>query len=159
MGSAASVKQLDQRFKITVLPAKDQIARMQGVIARQAFLEDADFSPGHELDNWRHAKSELVKALCYGLILRDDDIWVETDTGAEFEGTVEILVSSRQVTICGKPRSSQKRKLVETGNLQEQSEIIFRVLNLPVDIEPSAVTAKLNGPMLEICLPKAHTAG
>jgi len=39
---------------------------------------------------------------------------------------------------------------------QDKNGIVFRTLELPVDVEPSAVTGKRNGPILEICFPKVR---
>lgn len=143
MSSESPGKQSDNPIQISVVPATDQIDRIRGVA-------------GQEIENWRHAKCGCVGALCYGWMVRGENIWVETD-GTEFEdGTVEIWASPRRLTICGRPRYSRKRKEVARGGLQEEKETIFRVLDLPVDVEPSAITAKLNGSMLEICLPKAQ---
>ena len=73
MSLETSPKQADEKFKISVVSAKDQITRIQGIVARRAFCETA-CSPGHEVKNWRRAKSELVRPLCRGQMIRDDDI-------------------------------------------------------------------------------------
>lgn len=153
MSSEISPKQADEKFKISVVTAKDQPTRVEGTVARHAFLEAA-CALGHEVESWRRAKSELVRPLCHGQMIRDDDIWVETNTGEFGEGTLEILVSPRHITICGKPRSSRIGEMTEGKDSRGKNEIVFRILELPADVEPSAVTAKLNGPMLEIRFPK-----
>ena len=155
MISETSPKQEDEQFKISLVSAKDQLTRVQGAVARHAFLEAA-CGLGHEVESWRRAKSELVTPLCQGQMIRDDDIWVEINTGEFEEGTLEILVSPRRVTICGKPRNPRIGEVTKGKKSQGKNEIVFRTLELPVDVEPSAVTAKLNGPILEICFPKAH---
>ncbi len=97
MSSETPSKHADEKFKISVLSAKDQLTRVQGTVARHAFL-GAACSLGHEVEIWGRAKSELVRPLCHGQMIRDDDIWVETNTGEFEEGTLEILVSPRHVT-------------------------------------------------------------
>ena len=47
MSLETSPKQADEKFKISVVSAKDQITRIQGIVARRAFCETA-CSPGHE---------------------------------------------------------------------------------------------------------------
>jgi hypothetical protein len=155
MNSDALPKQVDNKFKISLVSVKDQLTRVQGIVARRAFLEQP-CSVGHEIDNWRRAESELVKPLCHGQMIRNDDIWVETNIGEFEEGTIEILVSSRHVTICGKQRDSRIGEVTEEKDSQRTNNVVFRTLELPVDVEPSAVAAKLNGPILEICFPKAQ---
>jgi hypothetical protein len=148
MNSEAGTKRPGEGIKICVVSAEDQATRIQGAIARRAFLTGGASIPGRELQDWRHAKSELVKGLCCGLTIHDGDIWVGTDTEEFKESTIEIWVSSRHATICGNPRGSQ-----------EKDTMVFRTLELPVEVEPSAVTATLNGTLLEICFPKAHAQG
>jgi hypothetical protein len=155
MSPETSPKHADEKFKISVVSANDQLTRVQGSVARHAFL-GAACSFGHEVEIWGRAKSELVRPLCHGQMIRDDDIWVETNAGEFEEGTLEILVSARHVTICGKPRNSQIGEATKGKPSQDKNEIVFRTLELPVDVEPSAVTAKLNGPILEICFPKVR---
>lgn len=155
MSSETSPKQADEKFKISVVSAKDQLTRVQGAVARRAFL-GAACSFGHEVEIWRLAKSELVRPLCHGQVLRDDDLWVETNTVEFEEGTLEILVSPRHVTICGKPRNSRIGEATKKKDSQDKIEVVFRTLELPVDVEPSAVTAELNGTILEICFPKVR---
>ncbi len=155
MNSDRLPRQVEKQFKISLVSAKDQLTRVQGIVARRAFLEQP-CGIGHEIENWRRAESELVKPLCYGQMIRNDDIWVETDIGGFEEGTIEILVSPRHVTICGKERDSRIGQVTEEKNSQRKNKIVFRTLELPADVEPSAVAAKLSGPILEICFPKAQ---
>jgi HSP20 family molecular chaperone IbpA len=153
---AVSTTQSDKGFKIVVVSAKDQMARIQGVITHDALSGTAGSNPDHKLETWRDAKSELVRELRYGMMIRDEDIRVETDTEEFKKGTVEIWVSPRYVTICGEPRSWRTGKVVEGCGSKKKCKILFRALDLPVDVEPSGVTAKLSGPILEIYFRKAH---
>jgi HSP20 family molecular chaperone IbpA len=149
------ITKANEKFKISAVSAKDQLTRVQGTVARHAFLEEG-CSPGHEVEIWRRAKSELVRPLCHAQMIRDNDIWVETDAGEFEEGTLEIMISPRHVTICGKPRNSRIGEMTKGKGSQSRNEIVFRTLELPVDVEPSTVTAKLNGPILEICFPRVR---
>lgn len=149
-----SETQTDERLKIAVVSAKDQTVRIQGAIARRAFLRSGGYIPGHELENWRHTKSKFVKALLCGMTIRDQEIWVGTDAGEFEEGTIEIWVSPRHVTICGKLRGSRTGEAPSGRASREIDEIGFRLLELPVEIEPSDVTANFNGSLLEMCFPK-----
>jgi HSP20 family molecular chaperone IbpA len=155
MNSDRLPKQVEKKFKISLVSAKDQLTRVQGIVARRAFLEQP-CGVGREIENWRRAESELVKPLCHGQMVRNDNIWVDTNIGEFEEGTIEILVSPRHVTICGKARDSRIGQVTEEKDSQRKNKIVFRTLELPIDVEPSAVAAKLNGPILEICFPKAH---
>ncbi|HWF39945.1 MAG TPA: Hsp20/alpha crystallin family protein [Candidatus Acidoferrales bacterium] len=155
MTSEGQTKQSCKKVEIRVVSANDQTARIQGAIARRAFFHAGDHNVGHELDNWRLAKSELLRPSCFGEMIRDDAIWIGIDTRKLVDGTIEVWVSPRHVTICGIARDSLRGGTLKAGS-QEQGRMVFHSLDMPVDIEPSAVTSEFNGTMLEICFPKAH---
>lgn len=145
MSSEAQTKQPNERLKIAVVSAKEQAIRIQGAIARRAFLGRETCIAGDDLQKWRRAKSELVKTLHCGLAIRDEDIRVRADAEEFKESTVEIWVSPRHVTICSEPYGSQ-----------EKDRMVFCALDLPVEVEPTVVNAEVKGPELEIYLSKAH---
>jgi len=155
MTSEKQTKQSRRKVVIRVVSAKHQTARIQGAIARRAFLYAGDRNLGHELDNWRLAKSELVKPVRCGEMIRDDAILIGIDTGQFAEGTMEVWVSPRHVTISGISRDSLMGVVVKAGS-QERGTRVFHSLDMAVDIDPSAATAEFNGTILELCFPKAH---
>lgn len=155
MPSERQTKQSRKKVAIRAVPAKDQTTRIQGAIARRAFLRGGDHNLGHELDNWRAAKSELLKPLRCGEMIRDDAIWIGIDTGKLAEGTIEVWVSPRHVTISGISRDSLAGVLVKPGS-QERGTRVFHSLDMPVDIDPMAASAEFNGTILELCFPKAQ---
>jgi hypothetical protein len=89
MNSYTLPKQVEKQFKISVVSAKDQLSRVEGNVARRAFLEES-CGVGHEIENWNRAQSELVKPLCHGQMIRNDEISVDTNIGEFEEGTIEI---------------------------------------------------------------------
>jgi len=144
-----------EKVKLTIMAADEQTRRVQEAVARRAFeiFERGGSTPWHELEDWRQAERELASPLCYGRMAVGDSLWVGADVAAFSEGTVEIWVAPRKITICGKPRLDgvdAHRKNVGPG-----PEIIFHVLDLSVEVDPSHVTAKFNGSSLEILLRRA----
>ena len=125
-----------QSINIAVVSTNDQTSRIQGAVARRAFVRCGACIPGHELEDWRQAESELVSPLSHGLMICDEDIWVGTDVTQFKEGTIEIWVSPRHVTICGESGGGQREK--ESGPAQGE-KLVFRVLHLPIEVEPAAV--------------------
>ena len=158
MASERETKQSRKKVEIRVVSPEDQTARIQGAIARRAFFHAGDRNLGHELDDWRLAKSELVRPLRCGEMIRDDAILVGIDTRQFTEGTMAVWVSPRRVTISGISRDSLAGVVVKAG-AQERGTRVFHSLDMPVDIDPSAVTAEFNGTILEICFPKARGQG
>jgi len=149
----AGTKQSGPVLNISVVPANDQTARIQGAIARRAFLPSRPYFPGHELEDWLKAESELVSPLCYGLMTNDEEMLVGTSVAEFKKGTIEIWVSPRLITISGESVGRNEGKQSATA---QRERLIFRVFRLPVEVEPEAITAELNGSSLELRLPKVH---
>jgi hypothetical protein len=145
--------------KVVILNSNEQTRNIREAVACRAYELFANRGSvgGHELEDWRQAEAELAKPLCCGLMQFEANLWVEAGTAAFQSGSVEIWVAARNITICGKPCSPP----VNTGDAEHGTrgwpEIIFRVLDLPVEIDPSGTTVKLNGPSMEILFKKAKT--
>jgi PAS domain S-box-containing protein len=148
----------DEKLKVVALSAREQTRKIQEVIARRAYeiFVSRGAECGNELKDWREAENELIKPLCCGLMSVGENLWVEVDPAVFEPGSIEYLGGSPQLTICGKPHTSDtnthKRQAVANRSL----EMIFRVIDLPLEIDPSGVTAKFRGASLEILLRKVQ---
>jgi hypothetical protein len=144
--------------KVVAVNANEQTRRVQEAIARRAYeiFDSRGSASWHELEDWRQAESELLRPRCSGQMSLNDSLWIGADAAIFEEGTIEIWVAPRQLTICGKPcvnKADAHRK--HTGS-HPGGGMIFHALDLPVEINPSRVTAKFNGSSLEILLRKVQ---
>lgn len=145
--------------RVVILNSSEQMRKIRQAVACRAYelFANRGSAGGRELENWRQAEAELTKPLSCGLMQLEENLWVEAGTAAFQAGSIEIWVAARNITICGRPCSSG----VNCGNpgfaARSFPEMIFRVLDLPVEIDPSATAVKLNGPSLEILFKKAKT--
>jgi HSP20 family molecular chaperone IbpA len=83
----------------------------------------------------------------------DEEMWVGTSVAEFKRGTIEMWVSPRLITISGENVGRSEGK--QSATVQRE-RLIFRVFRLPVEVEPEAITAELNGSSLELRLPKVH---
>ena len=145
-------------LKITPLKPVERDARIHDAIAQRAFqiCEKRNCVPGHQLEDWRRAESETLRPLSCGYIVLDDKIGLSTDAACFDEGEIEICVEPRRVTICGGQRACKTGDMNEKAVSSLNGNLIFRTLDLPMQIEPSQVTARFKGRTLEIDLPKGH---
>jgi hypothetical protein len=113
----------------------------------------------HELEDWREAEAELVRSCCSGRMSVDGTLWMGTDAAVFERGTIEIWVAPRRLTICGKPRAAKRSvgTVTERSGSYPDGGMIFHVIELNCEIDPSRVTAKTNGPSLDILWAKAGT--
>ena len=147
-----------EKPRVVAVPASEQMRRVEEAVARRAYeiFESRGSGPWHELEDWRKAESELVHPRCSGQMNLNGALWIGTDAAIFEEGTTEIWVAPHHLTICGKPRmdkSDARRKHIGS---HPSREMIFQAFDLPVEIDPSHVTAKFNGWSLEIFLRKAQ---
>lgn len=140
--------------KVTPLNSNEQATRIREAVSRRAYeiFERRGGTPLHDSDDWRQAESELVRPCCCGHMTLDGNLWLSTDPSCFEEGTIEIWVAPRRMTLCGNPRIGSK-----SSELREQNaDTIYRVINLPLEIDPEGVTTRFSGPSLEILMRKAQ---
>ena len=147
----------DQTLKVAIIDADQQSRRIHEAVGCRAYaiFESRGSVAGHELEDWQQAEGELVSSLCCGRMTVGDSLWVEADAAIFVRDTIEIWVASRKITICGKPRMDRVNSHRKDSELRRGGEKIFRVLDLPVEVDPCHVSVKFNGPSLELLLRKA----
>ena len=146
-----------RHLKITLLNPIERDAKIHDAIAQRSFqiCKKRNCAPGHQLEDWRRAESETLHLLNCGYLVLDDKIALSTDAACFEEGEIEICLEPRRLTICGRQRGRKQGVLTQKATSSLNGNLIFRALDLPVQIEPSEVTARFKGRSLEIDLPKA----
>jgi HSP20 family molecular chaperone IbpA len=86
----------------------------------------------------------------------DGGLWVSVDASHFHEGTINIWVAPRRMTISGKSKSRLQSAEGTRGIPAREEEIMFREVELPVEVDPSNATACINGKFLEIRLKNAQ---
>ncbi len=142
-----------RHLKITRITPEERARIVRAAIAKGAFQisESRGFEPGHELDDWRRAESEIVRPLNCGFLVSHHSIQLSTDAACFSEGEIEIYVEPRHLTICGTERTCMPGAVSKSPDRS-----IIRSLELPHEIEPSEVFARFKGRMIEIDLPRAY---
>jgi hypothetical protein len=141
--------------KTLVISEDEQQRKVHDAIAQRAYqiYEERGSLRGHEDEHWRQAESQLLKRVCCGVTTVNGDIWIEMDAGCFQEGSVEVWLAPRRVTICGRPAST------EFGGLRDlrvpNTRLGFRIIELSVETEPLKATARFRGRSLELTLTRA----
>lgn len=149
-----------EKVKLFAVSASEQERRVEEAIACRAYeiFGSRGSASWHELEDWRQAESDLMHPRCSGQMRVDGTLWVGNDARVFEEGTIEIWVAPRRLTICGKPRVSDSGAATERSGSCRGVEMTFQVVDLTCEVDPSRVTAKIDGPSIEILLGKAGTA-
>ncbi len=146
-----------ENIGIAAVDAEEQARRIHAAIARRAYEIFENRGSGlHEQEDWRQAESALLQPFCVGRMSLDDSLWVSMD-GTHFqEGTINLWVAPRRLTVCGKPRAKRQAASLLPRNSHPEEDLVFREVALPIEIDPANVRARFNGRALEILLRKAQ---
>jgi len=130
--------------------------RIAGAVAWRAFQisQDGGFAPGHAVEDWKRAEAEVVSPLCAGLTMGSDRILVSTSATRFKECAIAICAEPRRLIIFGRRRACAASRRQPGDHSDPQAHRMVDILNLPVEIDPSRVTARFSQDMLEIMLPK-----
>ena len=145
----------ENTIRITAVNSVEQARRVDEAIARRAYeiFERRGGLGWHELEDWRTAESEIRSKLFIGLTSSEDSLLVSCNIGRFEEDSVEIWVAPRQITICRKPVRDEK----QLPTSHSYRSVVFRIVALPVEVEPHRVFIKTKQKFLEIHLPIVHT--
>ena len=139
----------------------DHIEKLHDEITRRAFsiFEDNGHIPGHDLDHWLQAESELVHPVHIEVREKNGEVIVRAETPGFTAADLEVSVDGRQLTISGKRESKEeKTDGSKTVYSECRSDELLRVIDLPEDVNAEKASASLKDGLLEIALPKAAAA-
>jgi Hsp20/alpha crystallin family len=141
-----------RHLKIRRVTPVERAGIVQDAIAKKV-LQNAEirgFEAGRELKDWRLAESEILHPLNCGFLVLDNRVEVNTDAASFGEGEIQICVEPRNLMICGKDHTNSPDIATKSAD-----QAVIRTLELPLEIDPSAVTAGFRGRTIEIDFPKA----
>jgi HSP20 family molecular chaperone IbpA len=150
---------------VTFVPAnilEQRKSEIQNMIARRAYehFEHRGRVPGHELEDWEQAETELLIYPCrHDLKESAEAIILHAELPGPFTADqLKVSVEARRLMVSGEREISVLYGDGKGTHSKLRSQQIFRVHDLPADVDPSKATATLKGTMVEIVLPKASTA-
>jgi HSP20 family protein len=155
-----------QRMKETELVNRsseeivDQYSQMIDVIARRAFeiFESRGGSPGHDLEDWIRAETELLHPVPLNVSESSGEYVVRAEVPGFGSKDIEVNVQPCCLSISGKRETTKEEENARMIRSEWCADQIFRTLNLPSDIDPSKVSTTLKDGILTVDLPKAQIA-
>ena len=134
----------------------NQFSQMHELIARRAFeiFESNGGSPGHDLEDWFRAESELLRPVPLNVIELNGEYVVRAEVPGFGGRDIKISVQPRCLAVSGKLQTNEEG---ENGRLIRSAwcaNQIFRTLDLPSDVDTSTVSASVQDGILTVHLPK-----
>jgi HSP20 family protein len=140
----------------------DQMQAAFEAVARRAFeiFEHNGSHPGRDLENWFQAESELFHPTHVEIAEADNVLTLKAEVPGFSEKGLEVSLEPRRVVITGKRESREEKRKKRTLYTAQCSNEIFRVIDLPKDVELTArgIKASYDQGVLTITLPVAAEA-
>lgn len=164
MNPPTAVRRTDRPGIRLVRPEQmlDQMRNTFDAIARRAFeifqRDGGQF--GHELEHWFRAEDELFHPLHLEITETDKTLTVRAEVPGFSEQDLQISLEPRRLTITGKRESHEERKTKQMVYAERCSDQIFRVVDLPKEVNPSdsGVRAAYSQGVLTVTLPEVESA-
>lgn len=110
---------------------------------------------GLDLEDWFKAEGELFHPVHVQMAVSEEALEVHAEVPGFKENELAISVDRRRLTITGKRESIREQKKGKTVYSESCSDEIFRVVDLPVDVDADNVRATLTNGVLNLTMPKA----
>lgn len=138
----------------------NELLEIYDVIARRAFeiFESRGRSPGHELEDWLRAESELLHPVLLNVTESIGKYIVRAEVPGFSSKDIEIIVEPPYIAISGKRETKEDTENVRMICSESRAGRIFRILNLPSVVDTSKVSTTLKDGILIVDLPKAQNA-
>lgn len=146
------------------VPAQVLIERgkeIHDLIARRAYeiFERRGRAHGSDVSDWLLAESELLYPCRHDLKELPGAIVLKAEMpGAFTADELKLSIEPRRFMVSGQKIVDAIQGDQHGAHLQKMPERIFRVHELPAEVDPARSTATLHSGILEVVMPKAVTA-
>ena len=142
----------------TIVDANSLLALMNEInssIARRAFelFESRNREPGHEVEDWFRAESELLRPVPVDITKSDDQLMVRAEVPGYTPTDIQVGVEARRLLISSQSEQTAEPEQGETLYSERRANQIFRALELPVTIDPDKIKATCKDGILYLTLP------
>jgi HSP20 family molecular chaperone IbpA len=141
---------------------KDRMNEIHSLVASRAYelFEKRGRASGKDINDWLHAEHELIHSCCHDMKESADAFFFHAMMPGSFTpDQLEISVEPRRLIFYGETEVSVTSTNGKTIYKEPRARRIFRIQDLPVEVEPSKATATLKGDILEVMMPKATRTG
>jgi HSP20 family molecular chaperone IbpA len=130
---------------------------MYGTIAGRAFeiFQDHGGVLGQDLEDWFKAEAEVLHPIHLDLAESDREITARAEVPGFSTNDIEIRLEPHRLAITGERESEEERNGGQRLYSERCAHRVFRVIDLPVEVNPDRTKATLRDGVLEIAMPKA----
>lgn len=134
------------------------VSELYNQVARRAYelFRQRGYSHGYHADDWFQAESELLQPAPIHIEEEDDKFIVRAEVPGFRPNQIDVRVEPTRLLISGNAEE-QERQRTRGNTIYSESRRaqLFRVVNLPAEINSEKAQASLADGILQIVLPKA----
>ncbi len=135
----------------------ERVCEIHNRIACRAYeiYEQKGKTDGHDLEDWFEAEKEIFHPLALELLEAEFSYLVRADINGFRSADLELHAEPRKLFILGRRIAKGSRSRSESTDAQRGEAEIYRVMDLPGDVNPAMMAAHLKNGILEIYLLKS----
>ena len=135
-------------------PFFDLTQEIKDRIAGRAYelYECRGFAHGHDAEDWLQAESEILLNVPADIAETETQLTIHAEVPGFSEKDLQVRVAPRSVCITGKRQEVSEQAQEMSSYSERRANRIFRVLDLPSEIDPVRVDASLGDGKLEVKL-------
>jgi type II secretory pathway predicted ATPase ExeA/HSP20 family molecular chaperone IbpA len=137
-------------------PTFELAQEINDLIASRAYelFESSGFTHGHAREDWLRAESEILLRVPVDVTETETELTVRADVPGFREKDLEVRIAPRSLCILGRRQGTSDQKEGKTVYSERRSKQIFRMLDLPSEIDPDGMHATVSDGLLEIKVAK-----
>jgi HSP20 family molecular chaperone IbpA len=130
------------------------------LIARRAYeiFESRGHGHGNDRTDWHLAESELLTPVKIHLSESGDQLIARAEVPGFNREEIKVSVEPRRLSISGKAETGENHKSGKHSHSHRHAQLMFRVIDLPTEVDLTKAKAFLRDGTLEVVLPKAAPA-
>lgn len=135
----------------------EQTRLISAAVARRAYelFEARGSQHAHDREDWFRAESELLTPIPATIIETDGVVTVRAELRGLMGKDVEVLAEPRQLKVRPGKQTSEQNNGTAVFQGQMSAEM-FRVLDLPAEVDPHNMKATIENEVLEVSLAKVN---
>ncbi len=127
------------------------------LIARRAFeiFEGRGCVHGNDREDWCLAESELLTPVKFHISESGEQLTARAEVPGFNRQEIKVSLEPDRLIVSGRAETREDHQPRKHTQSRGHERMIFRVIDLPAEVDLSKVKATLNGDTLEVVMPKA----
>ena len=133
---------------------------VSNLIARRAFeiFESRGHVHGNDREDWFLAESELLTPVKFHLSESGEQLMARAEVPGFNREEIKVSVEPRRLSISGKAEPHEDHPSGKHAHSLRHAQLMFRVIDLPTEVDLSKAKATFHDGTLEVLMPKAAPA-